>query len=242
MKGLLFAVALLLAVPPGDVRPEVDTGPGGFLDRLFNPAGKGDYPLPDRPSLLVILDPGHGGDDVGARNPGQPAEKELALRLARLIKQRLEKDGEIRALLTREEDTFLTPVERLEIANGQGALLYLSLHATGDGGASLLFVNAPQKPADPSAAGEWRYQNNRHDAANRRFAADLTAALKKRDGGAPEIRTVATPRLFLGGANLPAVMGEVIDLAAADEEQNRLADAVADAIRKSARRESSGVR
>jgi N-acetylmuramoyl-L-alanine amidase len=76
----------------------------------------------------VVIDPGHGGPDHGARGPSGALEKELVLEIARELRTALARHG-VRAVLTREEDRFVTLVERTEIANRARADLYLSIHA-----------------------------------------------------------------------------------------------------------------
>ncbi|PIQ98771.1 MAG: hypothetical protein COV66_12760 [Nitrospinae bacterium CG11_big_fil_rev_8_21_14_0_20_45_15] len=78
---------------------------------------------------LVILDPGHGGKDLGAKGKHGVVEKELNLNLAKKVKAILEKEYKIRVHLTRSDDTFIPLKERGPIANGMKADLFVSLHA-----------------------------------------------------------------------------------------------------------------
>lgn len=83
---------------------------------------------PPRP-MTVMLDPGHGGSNLGA--PGHVEgvrEKKLTLALARLIRQRLEHDG-VSVMTTRDSDVYLTLPERVRLANAAGAAAFVSLHA-----------------------------------------------------------------------------------------------------------------
>lgn len=83
----------------------------------------------EAPAPLVMIDPGHGGTNTGA--PGfAPGfyEKELTLRVARLLGHRLEKQG-YRVILTRNRDVYLTLRERVRYANQLGADLFISVHA-----------------------------------------------------------------------------------------------------------------
>ena len=81
-----------------------------------------------RPVRRVVLDPGHGGKDPGARSRGGLREKDLVLRVARAVRTRLRGEG-LEVLLTREDDRYLELDERTEIANRLGADLFLSSHA-----------------------------------------------------------------------------------------------------------------
>jgi N-acetylmuramoyl-L-alanine amidase len=77
----------------------------------------------------VVLDPGHGGHDVGTHGPSGLYEKDLVLdisqRLAALIQDRLGSE----VLLTRSDDTFVPLEGRTKIANDYKADLFLSIHA-----------------------------------------------------------------------------------------------------------------
>ncbi len=79
--------------------------------------------------LTVLIDPGHGGSNVGApsRHPGL-YEKQITLAIARALKQQLSLAGH-RALLSRDEDRFLTVRQRSRQAKQLGADLFLSIHA-----------------------------------------------------------------------------------------------------------------
>lgn len=77
---------------------------------------------------LIVLDPGHGGYDPGA-GQGALKEKEIALRLARAIRDDLLNGGGIRVAMTRDEDRYLMLGERTELARKLDADLFLSLHA-----------------------------------------------------------------------------------------------------------------
>lgn len=79
---------------------------------------------PDK--ICVVIDPGHGGNDVGAVNGGR-YEKDDNLRLALKVKECLEEKG-IDVILTRSDDTFISLENRCKIANSHSADLYVSLH------------------------------------------------------------------------------------------------------------------
>ena len=77
----------------------------------------------------IVLDPGHGGQDVGTRGPSGYFEKDLvldvSLRLGALITQRLGSE----VVYTRDDDTFIPLEQRTRIANEHKADLFLSVHA-----------------------------------------------------------------------------------------------------------------
>jgi N-acetylmuramoyl-L-alanine amidase len=83
--------------------------------------------VPGRP--LVLIDPGHGGQDPGATAvSGDVAEKDLAIQLARELRDKLASDGRVRIALTRDDDRYLTLDQRSGLARQLGASLYVSLH------------------------------------------------------------------------------------------------------------------
>lgn len=82
------------------------------------------------PLPLVMIDPGHGGHDVGAVSPHEGRyEKDATLAIARAIARELEAGGRVRAALTRDDDRFLALGERVRLARAAGASLFLSVHA-----------------------------------------------------------------------------------------------------------------
>ena len=81
----------------------------------------------------VVIDPGHGGDDVGAEFNGR-YEKDDNLALALLVKEKLDDMG-IDAVLTRKTDKFITLEKRCSIANKKKAELFVSLHRNSAEGA-----------------------------------------------------------------------------------------------------------
>jgi len=76
----------------------------------------------------VVIDPGHGGGEPGARGVGDLVEKDVTLAVARQLEAILERREDIEVILTREDDSFLGLVERTERANREGADLFISLH------------------------------------------------------------------------------------------------------------------
>jgi len=86
------------------------------------------------PKIKVMIDPGHGGKDLGAISPLGIIEKDLCLRVATLTKRALEKaakykNQEIEVQLSRTEDKTATLGERVTMANQWGADAFISIHA-----------------------------------------------------------------------------------------------------------------
>ena len=78
---------------------------------------------------LVVLDPGHGGIDTGTKAPSGELEKDIVLDFAQRLRQRLEKSGKLRVVMTRTDDTFVPLADRVHIARDAGASLFVSIHA-----------------------------------------------------------------------------------------------------------------
>lgn len=78
---------------------------------------------------LVVVDAGHGGRDPGAVGPSGVLEKDVTLRLAKVLAEALRRDMGVKVLMTRTDDRYLKLRERTEYANRVGADLFISLHA-----------------------------------------------------------------------------------------------------------------
>ena len=78
---------------------------------------------------VVVLDPGHGGIDTGTHAPSGQLEKDIVLDFAKRLRERLEKAGKYRVLMTRSDDTFIALGDRVDIARKANAALFVSIHA-----------------------------------------------------------------------------------------------------------------
>ena len=86
---------------------------------------------------MLVIDPGHGGVDVGAAGPHGEQEKTIVLEFARALQAKIEAQGRLRVALTRNEDAFMALDERVRVARQAGAELFLSIHADTLGEASV---------------------------------------------------------------------------------------------------------
>jgi N-acetylmuramoyl-L-alanine amidase len=77
---------------------------------------------------LIVIDPGHGGPDNGTQANGQN-EKSLVLAFGLALRDRIEKGGKYRVVMTRTDDTFIPLNDRVKIARSQSAALFVSIHA-----------------------------------------------------------------------------------------------------------------
>ena len=130
--------ALPLLRRRGFVRGAVLLGIGGSLSRslpaearhnhapLHAPhlVGRARAPLP-----LVMLDPGHGGKDPGAIGISGTFEKHIAIAAAAELRRQLLSSGRYRVALSRDSDIFIPLEDRVGIAQGRGAALFVSMHA-----------------------------------------------------------------------------------------------------------------
>lgn len=121
-------------------------------------------PRDDRPAALAVsrlvtiaLDPGHGGEDPGAVGRGGSYEKDVVLKIARRVKQKLDNEAGMRAMLTRDGDFFVPLPVRVQKARRVQADLMVSIHAdafiTPQASGSSVFVLS-ERGATSSAA-QW---------------------------------------------------------------------------------------
>jgi N-acetylmuramoyl-L-alanine amidase len=96
--------------------------PAAYTDKVYGaPMARG------RP--IIVIDAGHGGRDPGARSiSGEVVEKDLALALARELRDDLVKRGRVRIAMTRDDDRYLTLDDRAGVARRLGAAMFVSLH------------------------------------------------------------------------------------------------------------------
>jgi len=78
---------------------------------------------------LIVIDPGHGGIDNGTRAASGEMEKTIVLEFSLLLRDKLEKIGKYRVLMTRSDDTFVALGDRVQFARARQAALFISIHA-----------------------------------------------------------------------------------------------------------------
>jgi N-acetylmuramoyl-L-alanine amidase len=191
-----------------------------------------ETPLPPRRDRIptIVIDPGHGGSDEGARG-GDLLEKELTLRLARLLRSKLQAALPVRIVLTRDEDADLPLDTRSALANQLKAELFVSLHLNSSfgnsaTGAETYFLNleasderALQAAEDANRAGGsdpltdlqlilWDMAQSRHLTASQRLASLIQEELNE-TLGVPNRGVKQAPFRVLMGAAMPAVLVEL---------------------------------
>lgn len=84
--------------------------------------------LPKFTIRTIVVDAGHGGKDPGAVSPFGTREKDINLKIARLLEEQLRSRG-FHVVLTRSRDIFLTLQERVDVAKKAQADIFVSIHA-----------------------------------------------------------------------------------------------------------------
>ena len=126
------AARVLVEVPSAAAAAEpAPPAPPGALPPLAAPPSDPGLGLNRLGFDTVVIDPGHGGDDVGVRGARGTEEKHVTLDVARRLRERLETRLGLRVILTREDDRAVGPDQRASTANNSKADLFLSLHANG---------------------------------------------------------------------------------------------------------------
>jgi len=77
----------------------------------------------------IVLDPGHGGEDPGARGRHGSREKDITLNIARRLKALIDAEPDMRAVLTRDADFYVPLQARVDKARRVKADLFVSVHA-----------------------------------------------------------------------------------------------------------------
>jgi len=180
----------------------------------------------------VVIDPGHGGDDIGAQSPTGLGEKEVTLAVARRLARTLESRG--RAVrLTRDGDQSRALTDRTALANRLDATVFVSLHANASTVASVAgaetYYMSLDGASDEAAAATAALENRAGTSADDRSPLDLilwdlaqaevlnessrlalavqgrlNARLGLRDRGVKQ-----APFVVLTGASMPAILVEV---------------------------------
>lgn len=215
-------------------------------------------PLAPRPAFrTVVLDPGHGGDDVGVRGADGVEEKQFTLDIARRVRQRLESRLGIRVILTRDDDRGPGLDERAAAANNSKADLFLSLHANGAlaptmSGAEVFHLRLDDEGEEarrdvaesavlPVLGGgrrtidvvRWDLAQAAHVESSAVFASMLEEELRRRVPMSPRPMQPA-PMRVLASANMPAALVELAYLTNPDQAESSRDDefrnAAADAL------------
>ncbi len=120
-------------------------------------AAKPAEPPDTRP--LIVIDPGHGGIDNGTQSSGE-MEKNLVLSFGLALRDRIEKSGKYRVVMTRTDDTFIPLNDRVKVARNRSAALFVSIHADA----------LPRREGDAQGATIYTLSDKASDAEAERLA------------------------------------------------------------------------
>ncbi len=247
-KGLTANVYALGAPP----RLVVDVArPAGAASA--QPAAPVPAPAAAKNVKTIVIDPGHGGTEEGAKGPGGSLEKDATLALARTVAETLQRRG-YRTVLTRTTDATVGLDDRSAAANGAKADVFLSLHcnasrAPSAHGTEVYYLsldasdraaaalaeteNAAAPAGTPSAEKNsavrdldlilWDLAQNQHLAASARLA-EIVQADFNRLLGITTRGVKQAPFRVLIGVNAPAVLVEVSFITNPDEEKKLTSD------------------
>jgi N-acetylmuramoyl-L-alanine amidase len=142
-----------------ELRPAIAVGKDAVptIEAKVEGAPKPATPADLRP--VIIIDPGHGGIDNGTAS-GNEYEKNLVLGFGLALRDRIEKTGKYRIVMTRTDDTFIPLDDRVKIARTQSAALFVSIHADA----------LPRREGDAQGATIYTLSDRASDAEAERLA------------------------------------------------------------------------
>jgi len=220
--------ALPEPTPRGKLRVKVQDGPVDVT-----------HPIDVR---TVVIDPGHGGVEVGRVGPNGALEKDVNLAVAKELKRILTRNSDIEVVLTREKDELLGLSERAEKANKAHGDLFISLHCNGwfnqgASGVETYFLSPAESDWSKSVAATenqgledselvpedvtfivWELVQNKFISSSSDLAEIVQAQLVQRAGASDRGVRQAGFRVLVG-AYMPAVLVEMGFLSNPNEER-----------------------
>jgi len=151
-----------------ELRPAIAEA-NAAVARADAPAAPQPAPGPPDKRPVVVIDPGHGGVDNGTQaGGGDIMEKNLVLGFGLALRDRIEKSGKYRVVMTRTDDTFIPLGDRVKIARNESAALFVSIHADalrrGEGDAQGATIYTLSDKATDSEAERLADTENKSDA------------------------------------------------------------------------------
>ncbi len=191
-------------------------------------------PLFDAYRRIIVLDPGHGGREIGARGADSAAEKAVTLELAQLMAAELQRDFKV--MLTRTDDYHVDLDHRTALANHLKADVFVSLHTGGSlvystAGTIIYYYqnvsetsgvmeeNGVAQGNDTNSPIEWDRVQNRYRESSRILARMISSRLSTMNS-LKNIRVQGAPLAVLQGAQMPAILIEAGYLTNPAEEKN----------------------
>ena len=198
------------------------------------PAAPAKQQLFEAYKKIIVLDPGHGGDDIGARGPEGSLEKSVTLNLARILAAELQ--GNYRVVLTRTADSRMSLENRTAAANNLKADLFVSIHTGGSlvhstAGTIIYHYQPFSEETRDWTAGVSRAAENpnppilrdqvqsRYMEKSQMLAAMVSARLNA-SGAVKQSGVAGAPLAVLEGADMPAILIEIGYLTNPTEEKN----------------------
>ena len=161
---------------------------------------------------IIVIDPGHGGEDAGIIINSSLYEKAYTLKLAKLTATLLK--GKYTVLLTRERDLNLSILKRTSFANIQKADIFISLHAKKREANTTSFIlfepPAGTKPLKTQSSILWETEQLKHIKASKAAAKIFAAKFSHKFH--TKFNITKAPALILQGAQMPALLVEALPM------------------------------
>ena len=193
-------------------------------------------PAPRPSTNIVVLDPAHGGTDLGARGTGGLHESDVVLEFAAQTRTALESQG-FQVLQTRQGNENPSFDDRSAIANAQRGAMFVTIHiaSTGLTGTARVYVMSDlPSTVDPTGLIPWDRAQGPFLSLSRKLGDEVQGLLAQRFKGSPATAQAASVRQLRTTA-APAIAVEISSVTVEDRaELDRMAPGVADAIARGA--------
>lgn len=232
----LFVVGLqATAQSPNNPQSASQVPPSGPVNGQTPGANAAPTSLREAPSVglnIVVLDPAHGGTDLGARGTEGIRESDVVLQFAAQVRRALEAQG-FQVIQTREGNENPSFDDRSARANAQRGAIFITLHiaSTGLAGTVRTYV-MPESPAvhDPSGLIPWDQAQAPFAPLSHKLGDLVQAELVRRFKGSPDTAQAAPVRQLRTTA-APAIAVEISSVSVEDRaDLDRMVPGVADAI------------
>jgi N-acetylmuramoyl-L-alanine amidase len=195
--------------------------------------GQASAPTATRQGLsIVVLDPGHGGTDLGARGTEGIRESEVVMEFAADVKKQLEQQG-LQVIQTRDGNDNPSFDDRSARANAQHGAVFITLHlaSTGTAGTARVYVTPEMAPAnDPPGLLSWDRAQAPYVAQSHKLGDLVQVELARRFKGSPAAAIVAPVRQLRTTA-APAIAVEISSVSVKERQiLDRMVPGVAEAI------------
>lgn len=240
--GLLVVGAAVMALaletpsqtqqaPGGSTLPPASASTAGQSGTPAAGSAPGSQTAPNGLNI-VVLDPAHGGTDLGARGTGGIQESEITLQFAAQVRRALEQQG-FQVVETRQGNDNPSFDDRSAIANAQRGAVFISLHiaSTGIPGTVRVYVNSDLPPVQiTNGLIPWDLAQAPFLVLSRKLGDLVQGMLTQQFKGSPDTVQTATIRQLRTTA-APAIAVEVSSVVVNNRaDLDHMAPAVADAI------------